>query len=112
MVLATGEYIKDQEYYTILDKPKILFPWTITNDVTKEAGIVKYAIRFFKCDSDNNIITYNLNTKVAQSRILEGMNIKVEDEEFDDQISISPTILEEIYSLINASKEDLYWIEA
>lgn len=109
--LATGEFIKDQEYYCIIDKPKILFPCVINAHMAKKAGLIKYSIRFFKCDSNQNVI-YNLNTKIAESYILEGMQIPIEDEGFENDLVIHPTKLEEIYELIRQSKQELYWMEA
>lgn len=109
--LATGEFSKNQEYYSVIDKPKILFPWKISADVAAAAGIIKYSIRFFKCNSEKHTIIYDLNTKVAQSRILEGMQVSLEDEDFESELDMSPTKLEEIYNLINENKKDLVWLE-
>ena len=112
MILSTSEYDKDKEYYSLIDKPKMLFPWTVDSRLTAASGAVKYSVRFFKVDTIKNKIVYDLNTQPAQTQILPSLDIEIEDEDFNKEIEASPSILEEIYQLINASKQDLCWIEA
>jgi hypothetical protein len=57
------------DIYTKIEEGKIIFPWNLDYNVTKEPGSVQFSIRFFKIDTritENNdaelILTYNLNT--------------------------------------------------
>ena len=58
---------------TGVDEPMMLFPWLIEGEATKASGEVKYAIRFYKMNG-NDRLTYNLNTLVASSKVLHGMD--------------------------------------
>ena len=65
-------------YYDIVTfstENKMIVPWCIEGEATKEAGNVIYSIRFFKTDSTGKKLTYNLNTLSSTSIVLNGMNI-------------------------------------
>lgn len=64
------------DVYTYRDSNKMLIPWCIEGEATKAAGNVSYSFRFFKTNSTNTAIIYNLNTAVATSKVLIGMNVK------------------------------------
>lgn len=61
---------------------KIIFAWTISNNVTKVKGTINFAVRFYTLetvgeDNDGNPLyafSYNLNTTPASFRILDGLN--------------------------------------
>lgn len=123
MELDFGPFSTQKEYYSIIDKPKILFPWVIGDEATAAAGNLQFSIRFYMIDEDGETLIYNLNTKPSTSKILEGMQVEIKDDEFDnnknnstdnpeyqEQIGRQPTILEDLYYKI-ALKNDIYWIE-
>lgn len=73
-------------------RKKIVFPWSISSSVTKKAGIVKYAIKFYHIDRErsNEIHDYAydfvLNTLPAESKVLYSLDGPTDskDEEFND----------------------------
>lgn len=81
-----------QFYYEKTYESKILFPWRIQGPATAAAGEVKYSIRFYRLDEDQNLF-YNLNTLPATSQVLYGMD--VQKEEYPDK-SEGATMLEQI----------------
>lgn len=114
-ILQDGEYVlssekswdKNQSYYSYIDKPKIVFPWVIGGEATAAAGVIEFAIQFYILAEDGQTYSYCLNTKVAQSQILYGMDVT------DVQNSVYPSeTLEYLQQQISAiQKNDLYWIE-
>ena len=56
---------------------KILFPWCIEGEATKAAGNIQYSVKFyhtFKDENGNILFDFNLNTLVAKSKILSGLD--------------------------------------
>lgn len=104
---------------------KMIIPWCIDANVTKYKGDVKFSIRFFiteqtieKVDDVNkdgnpikrdvvkyNLI-YNLATTLATSQVLDGMEVKDLESDFD----ISANQYDYLLNLINNIKrEGVYW---
>jgi hypothetical protein len=127
MVLATGEYNKNETYYSLIDRPKILFPWTVGGNATENIGELEFAIRFYQVD--NQQLVYNLNTKPAKTRIEDSLIVEIEDEKFEAESGASPdsapdyweflnadasTVLEDIYFRLSTlqRQNEIYWIEA
>ena len=50
---------------------KIIMPWVIQNAATQYAGIIKFAIKFFKLDATGHLI-YELNTLIAEAIVEQG----------------------------------------
>lgn len=91
---------------------KVLIPWCIQGAATAAAGIVKFAIRFYTVDINHNI-TYDLNTLVAQGRVLKGQEGEFEDFS-EDSITLDNNLLELIQSLEKAKNDGvltLYWVD-
>lgn len=121
MELATQAYNPNIEYYSLIDKPKILFPWCITKDATAAAGTLQFSVRFYQVDNESGRLVYNMSTVPAQSKILETLSVEVSDDKFED-IKDTPsghyydvlgreaTVLEDLYFKI-AAKNDIYWID-
>lgn len=63
---------------TVIDKEseegKLIFGWEIKDDVTALAGDVLFAVRFYSID-ENNKFTYNLNTLIGKSVILDTLDV-------------------------------------
>lgn len=58
------------------DKGQMIFPWVIGGPATVKEGVLQFAVRFYKVDTNdegNVVLTYNLNTTPASSRILYGL---------------------------------------
>lgn len=87
---------------------KIVFPWCIEGGATEVAGDVQYSIRFYKISENGDYLTYNLSTLPTKSKVLYGINIKIEDE--NDEYILTPSIIDEIHSRIDQiSRYDIYW---
>lgn len=90
---------KEEDIYTVTQKDlssngEIIFGWKITNSVTKYAGSVSFAVRFYSIT--NGVFDYNFNTKVAQFNVLNGLNISA------NNISVNPDLLSQWIEKINA----------
>lgn len=76
-VNASGEHfvypIPCMDIITKAEENKILLPWVISSDVTWSAGTVKFAFKFYEINTGTLEFTYMLNTAVAQTRVLQGM---------------------------------------
>lgn len=102
---------------TGVDEPVMLFPWLIEGDATKAAGEVKYAIRFYKMNG-STLLTYNLNTLVATSKVLHGMDneaiykeLNADAQDLDIDANYLQRYLDEIQEQIRVANErDLYWL--
>ena len=92
------------------EKKKIIFPWCIDGAATRDAGDVQYSIRFYKVDLVQKNLIYNLNTLPAKSKVLHGMDVLAENDDYDFQVEI----IEEIFARIEDAKNynsDIYWEE-
>ena len=87
---------------------KILFPWCIEGEATKAAGDIQYSIRFYRINESGDAFVYNLNTLPTSSKILYGMNVL----DNNDDYYFTNQVIEDIYARLDAySREDLYWEE-
>ena len=89
------------------DMPKILFPWCIEGEATKEAGDVQYSVRFYKINEGGKFFQYNLNTLPVTSKVLHGMDVITESEDYNFPASVIEEIFEKIE---NISRQDLFWL--
>lgn len=99
-------------FYDITTYPgKILIPWCIEGEATKSAGNIKYSFRFYETERDENtkeiVFKYSLNTLTTQSKILHGMYITRDE---DDYV-FSAEVLDDVYKRIN-DIEQLCWVDA
>ena len=81
----------------------IIFGWCIHGDATKKAGILKFAIRFFAVNLEDQKFIYSLRTQQAQGRIMYGV------EEAD--VSEEKLHSAQIYNIVQALQEKslIYW---
>lgn len=77
---------------TCSNEDKILFPWVIDGEVTKEAGEVQYSVRFFLLDNSGSYLLYNLNTLPTIGIVEDG--IEFNDEMFYIEVIPTPTASE------------------
>lgn len=62
---ASCEWVRDIE-----SKPgKIIFGWALDDSITKKAGNVKFAVRFYTIDEDKKRLYYSFGTQIAQVTI-------------------------------------------
>ena len=76
---------------------KMIIPWLIEGAATKSKGKIYYAVKFFLFDHEANKVTYELNTLIASSNILHGMDIGDALHEFN---------IEEVYETIYQTDDD------
>lgn len=90
------------------DDNKILIPWMIEGPATAAAGKVVFAIKFYLLDEYGENFIYQLNTLPAESKVLYGMDIITDNENF----IIPDSEVYNIYQRINeiAQRAQLTWI--
>lgn len=112
---------------TYYNERKILFPWQVSDIVTKSAGTITFSIRFFKIitepaheveDSNGESITvgpinhliYSLNIQPCKSKILFGMDIiNKENDPYKDKPAAYQEMAQKIDEL--SKIHGLYWID-
>ena len=128
---------KNEEYaylipaYDVVTEPgKIIFGWNIQGAVTKYSGNIQFAFKFFKLnekfDEESNsfksVLEFDLNTLVAQSKILSGWASISKSDPSDlyvPEIIIDNDILESIADLKVAASElrelqqemQIFWLD-
>lgn len=104
------------DIYKLADKKKIVFPWCLDGNTTEATGSISFAIQFFKIGErlkDDNTpevyLTYSLNTQVANSKILKGM----EEQQLSavDEYYLKATQYQELASRIQNLEQfnKVYW---
>lgn len=106
---------------------KIIIPWTISASATKNAGTIRYFIRFYEVAASidentqeiiNSYFTYSLCTLTAKSTILktlvsEEFEFKSEDEELGITVAVPERYFEIISTLAQmVDNSTVYWMEA
>ena len=90
---------------------KIIFPWCIEGEATKKSGSIQYSIKFyhtFKDENNNILFDFNLNTLVAKSKILTGLDTMKDNTEYN---YIASEIEEALSKIDWLSKQEIEWIE-
>ena len=86
----------------------ILIPWLLDGDVTRYAGTVEFAIRFYEIDADNKAFLYSLNTQPTTSVVLYGIDTTTDEVYEYDQLFVN----ELLARLARVEKAyDTYWLE-
>lgn len=112
---------------TYYNERKILFPWQVSDIVTKAAGTITFSIRFFKIMTEpayteenekgeqvtvgpKNYLIYSLNIQPCKSKILLGMNIINKE---NDPYNKTPELYEQVMSRVDELSRQigLYWID-
>lgn len=93
---------------TFEEDNEIVFPWVIEGPATRFAGPINFAIKIYSIDAQGNY-DYCFNTLPAVSKVLYGMNIEAESENYQFTASEFERLL---YEIDRVEKEsDLYWID-
>ena len=61
---------------------KIIFGWAISDAITKESGVLKFAVRFVKWNDEKKIV-YSFNTLTAQVTIHPNLGLDLENDKYD-----------------------------
>lgn len=86
----------------------MLFPWCVDGAATQYQGEVKFSIRFYRVEENlgKYYLTYNLNTQVAVSSVLEGLQVSELSVDFD----LEAEGFDYLLSLIqNINRDGVYW---
>lgn len=106
-----GAHVYPVPFYDIMTErhnKKMLFPWCIDGAATHYQGIVKYCVRFYRIEENASeySLVYNLNTKIAESEVLHGMQVSELSKDFE----ISAEGYDHLLSLINnVNRDGVYW---
>lgn len=93
---------------TFEEDNEIVFPWVIEGPATRFAGQINFAIKIYSINGDGTY-DYCFNTLPSTSKILYGMNIEEDSENYQFTASEFERLL---YELDRIEKEsDLYWID-
>lgn len=96
---------------TFAEENKIAFPWVIEGPATAYAGTVKFAIKFYRINSETNEYDFNLNTLTSESKVLVGMDA-ANIENSENYIFTASELDKILYRMNEISEQnDLYWIE-
>lgn len=101
----------DVEYFK--DENKILIPWCIEGMATQAAGPVEFAINFYLLNDEGSKYLYNLNTQIATSKVLHGMNVITDENEYfiiPESENFAKYVLQELAQFKDQSI--LKWIDA
>jgi hypothetical protein len=82
---ASKEWIRDIES----EPGYIIFGWPITSSITKTSGSVKFSVRFYKLDSDQQTLAYSFSTLTSSVTVRPALDFdvtKVEAEDMSKQI--------------------------
>lgn len=96
-------------YDTTYAENKIVFPWCISGEATKAAGIVEFSVRFYEVDIDNRCFLYNLNTQPAKSKVLHGMNSTIPEEYCSLDVQFEQEVLDRLARV--EKSYNLFWLD-
>lgn len=88
---------------------KMLIPWCIEGDVTKSAGNVQFALRFYELDSANEKFIFNIRTKVAIGAVLNGMDESILDNSIED--GLKPNLVHQLNDKYDNIVTTIYWTD-
>jgi hypothetical protein len=83
---------------------KIIFGWTITDNVTSAVGKVEFSIRFYTLEDES--FTYSFNTIPAFVYVLNGLNITDSSETSPSQDDLSLLVSKINIAISNLDKKD------
>lgn len=110
-VNAKGDaYMYQVPFYDVTTESKegkMLFPWCLSGAATVAPGPVKFSVKFYDVDKDGKI-SFSLHTKVAQGRVLFGMDL---DQQLAEDYSLSASAEEDLRNKINrlTANNAVYW---
>lgn len=99
------------DIYTYKEEKKILLPWQISGEATRAAGNLTFSFRFFKLNDEGKYI-YSLNTIPVTSKILQGMDLNLTEDNKDDFYIEADEVTKMNAKIDELSKQiGLYWVE-
>lgn len=104
------------DIYSYASENKMIIPWCLDANVTEGSGEVLFALQFFKVgeilNPENNsmekVLTYNLKTLPAMSKVL--TTIDIEEKDLDEKYLLDADEFKQLVALINATTSNqTYW---
>ena len=102
------------DIYTYAKEGKMLIPWCLDAAVAAAAGPVQFAIQFYKIGEAINslgiaekVLSFNLNTLPATSKVLEGMEVDRLDSDYLLNATQAQDLQKQIDNLV--AMQDVYW---
>ena len=93
-----------KEYHRDLSQQdKIIFGWPLTNIITEKAGRIKFSVRFYSFNSDDEIV-YSFSTKPQTITVNESMNFNITKD--SDIIDVSEMIKNRLINSVNPDTEE------
>ena len=122
--IITFKNAKNEEYYQLIpyydsysEYGKIIFPWVIEAPAALYSGTVQFSVKFFKLNSSHQLI-YELNTLVAQTKVLHGWSNHMSEEyhtynALDPQsLTLQNDTIAALNTLLSANNYyHIYWID-
>jgi len=86
---------------------KMLIPWCIEGNVTKVAGPVQFALRFYELDKTNTEFVYNIRTKIATAEVL----ASTDESHLNANVDYDATanLIEQVNSKLDNAESTVYW---
>ena len=115
--------VTDENGKIIDQHAKMIIPWSISSSATKNAGTIKYLIRFYMIDENSVLdeqgnptqpdkaeLSYSLSTLTASSKILDTLPLEILEEEYHID---SNTRFLELVNTVNKMIDNstIYWNE-
>lgn len=102
-------YPRYMDENNVVHQAKMLIPWCIEGDVTKRAGSVQFAIRFYQLDDANKGFIYNVRTQPTTATVLIGMDESQLDANLNKDVTAS--LVEQINAKLDNTETTVYWTD-
>ena len=114
---------KNEEYYQIIPyydiysiKGKIIFPWAIQAPAVMYSGTVSFSFKFFKIDPTSQELIYELNTTIANTKVLVGWANTTTNHTYNtlspESIILDNATLEKLNQILRTAQyTKIYWTD-
>lgn len=87
---------------------KLFLAWSLGAEATSQAGVLSFALHFFKVNKDTKSLAYSLRTKPCKGNIAKGLDVGQNGlEESDDYYSVNLNHFQILIDMIN--QKNVYW---
>ena len=101
------------EYHIDEENNKLIFSWLLQGPLTKYAGNVQFMVKFFKINQTSKQIEFELNSLVAQSKVLEAWENTLTDNSIEYQVLIDTNLKNffvGLQTMIDEGRFNVYWV--
>ena len=64
-----------------------MLAWNLGSEATSQAGVLSFALHFFKVNFETSSLAYSLYTKPCEGNILGGLEERVDEEAKDESLA-------------------------